>query len=118
MIFPQKRKISGPLQKPLDLPELQRVWRWERRMIWFNATSMALIIAGIVAFRYLSENVIYRRGVLVMIAALVVVGAIVQFREVCPRCKSKLGRQSRFVLPDFCRKCGVEFTRPHEFKQR
>jgi hypothetical protein len=112
MIFPEKRRFSGPAQKPLELPELERMWRWERRMIWFNATAMLLMIAGIVAFRYLSENVLYRRGVLVMIATLVVVGAFVQFREVCPRCKSRLGRQSRFVLPDSCRHCGVDFPRP------
>jgi hypothetical protein len=112
MLFPEKRRFSGPVQRPLEPDELTRVWRWERQMIWFNGAAMSLLIAGIVAFRYFSENVFYRRGVLVMIGALVVVGAIVQFREVCPRCQSKLGRQSRFVLPDSCRHCGVDFPRP------
>ena len=112
MLFPERKRVSGPIQKPLDEAELQRVWRWERNMIWFNGTAMALIIAGIVAFKYFAESSAYRYGVLAMIAALVVIGAYVQFREVCPRCKSLLGRQSRFVLPDSCRHCGVEYPRP------
>jgi hypothetical protein len=112
MLFPEKKRFAGPAQRPLDRAELLRIWQWERRMLWFNGIAMMLLIAGILSFHYLSENVLYRRGVLVMIAALAVVGGFVQFREVCPRCQSRLGRQSRFVLPDACRECGVEFPRP------
>jgi hypothetical protein len=112
MLFPEKKRFAGPAQKPLEGAELARIWTWERRMIWFNGAAMALLIGGILSFHYLSENVLYRRGVLVGILAMAVVGAYVQFREVCPRCQSRLGRQSRFVLPDSCRHCGVEFPRP------
>jgi hypothetical protein len=112
MLFPERRRVDGPVQQPLDQAELERVWRWERNMLWFNGTSMALMIAGIIGFKYFSESALFRYSLLAMIAALVVIGGFVQFRELCPRCKSRLGRQSRFVLPDACRECGVDFPRP------
>jgi hypothetical protein len=114
MLFPERRRVDGPVQPPLTQAELERVWRWERGMIWFNGTSMVLLIAGIIGFRYFSESALFRYGVLAMIPALTAIGAWVQFREACPRCKSLLGRQSRFVLPDACRTCGVKYPRPPE----
>jgi hypothetical protein len=112
MLFPERKRVGGPVQKPLDQSELERIWRWERNMIWFNGGAMVLLIAGIIGFRYFSESALFRYGVLAMIPVLTAIGAYVQFREVCPRCKSLLGRQSRFVLPNACRHCGVEYPRP------
>jgi hypothetical protein len=46
-----------------------------------------------------------------IVVALVVAGAVVQFRERCPRCRTLLGRQGRVLLPPQCSSCGVFFPR-------
>jgi len=53
-----------------------------------------------------------RRFVIAVVLALVLFAAYLQFREKCPRCGSRLGRQSRLILPDTCRRCGVAYPRP------
>jgi hypothetical protein len=97
---------------PLTPEDCAKIWRWERHMIVFYTIAMLALIGGIVAVGVWSDIALVRRSVLALILLLAVIGAYVQFREVCPRCGSKLGKQSRFVLPDECRNCGVEFPRP------
>jgi hypothetical protein len=95
---------------PLTRPELERLWRWERVMIRYYAMAMtAIAIAAALAVTY-GETPWARRSVLGLV--LVLAATVVQFRERCPRCGSRLGTQSRLLLPDKCRKCGVLFERP------
>jgi hypothetical protein len=99
-------------QQPLTQPELQRLWRWERRMIRYYAMAMTVIaIAAALAVAY-GDIVWVRRSLLTLVLALVLAATFVQFRERCPRCGSRLGKQSRLLLPDKCKTCGVVFERP------
>jgi len=43
---------------------------------------------------------------------LVVAAGFVQFGVRCPSCGYRLGRQSRLVVPEQCRSCGVPLRRP------
>ena len=97
---------------PLTRPELERLWRWERWMIRYYAMAMVVIaIAAALAITY-GDIPWARRSVLALVLALVLAATVVQFRERCPRCGSRLGTQSRLLLPDRCRTCGVRFERP------
>ncbi len=112
----RKPKTSGPPQKPLTRAELARVWRWQRHMILFHAAAMLLMIGIIVlANRYNATDLAWTLTIL-GVPVLLVLGAIIQFRERCPRCDARLGRQARMFLPNECKSCGVEFPRiddPH-----
>jgi len=97
---------------PLTRPELERLWRWERGMIRYYAMAMtAIAIAAALAVAY-GDIPWARRSMLALVLALVLTATVVQFRERCPRCGSRLGTQSRLLLPDKCRTCGVHFERP------
>jgi len=39
--------------------------------------------------------------------ALVVASVVLQFSVRCPSCGYRLGRQSRLLVPDRCRSCGI-----------
>ncbi len=81
-------------------------------MIRYYAMAMtAIAIAAGLAVTY-GETPWARRSALGLVLVLVLAAAVVQFRERCPRCGSRLGTQSRLLLPDKCRKCGVLFERP------
>jgi hypothetical protein len=47
----------------------------------------------------------------VPVVALVVAGGWLQFSIRCPACGYRLGRQSRLVVPERCRSCGVALRR-------
>ena len=81
-------------------------------MIRYYAMAMTTIaILAALAVTY-GESPWARRSALGVALVLVLAAAVVQFRERCPRCGSRLGTQSRLLLPDKCRKCGVVFERP------
>jgi hypothetical protein len=97
---------------PLTSQEVDRLRRWERRMIRSYATIIMVIAAGI------GLSLVYgeageMRFLVLGAAALIAIGvAVAQFRERCPRCQTRLGSQSLLLLPDRCRTCGVAFPRP------
>lgn len=105
---------SGPPPKPLDPQELARVHAWQRRMYWYYGGAMLCIITGFYLMLRFGENAWLRPALAGMIVALMAAGAVVQFRERCPRCGTLLGRQSRFILPAKCKSCGVAFPRAGE----
>ena len=39
--------------------------------------------------------------------ALALSAIVIQFSQKCPRCGYRLGRQTRLLLPDQCKQCGV-----------
>jgi hypothetical protein len=112
----RKPIYSGPPPKPLNRDELARVWRWQRHMILFHAAAMLLMIGIILlASRYNATDLAWTLTIL-GVPILLVLGAVIQFRERCPRCSTRLGRQARMFLPNECSGCGVEFPRtddPH-----
>lgn len=105
---------SGPAPKPLDEAELGRVLGWQRRMYAFYGAAMVLIATGFWLMYRFGEQAWVRPTLLVMLLGLMAGGAWVQFRERCPRCGTLLGRQSRFILPNKCKSCGVGFPRADE----
>ena len=97
---------------PLSPQEVDRLRRWERRMVRSYATVIMVIAAGIGLSLVYGEAGGVRYLVLGA-AALIALGvAVAQFRERCPRCHTRLGSQSLLLLPDRCRTCGVAFPRP------
>jgi hypothetical protein len=104
------RLPSGPAPKPLDAAELARVHAWQRRMYLFYGVAMILIFAGFYVTTRFQEVTWVRPLLATMILVLMGVGALVQFRERCPRCDFPLGRQSRLVLAAKCKSCGVGFV--------
>ena len=101
----------GPIPKPLDARELDRIWRWERLMIAYYVTATATLIVCLAAVLLVPMSGWLLNLVLVVLVATIAVGGAIQFRERCPRCRTLLGRQARFVLPELCKSCGVEFPR-------
>ena len=97
-------------QKPLAPAELARLRIWHRNMMLFYAAAMTVIIGAALLLPRIPQTTWAPRATLAVLAVLIVAGAIVQFRERCPRCLTRIGRQSRFVLPRQCRKCGVPFV--------
>lgn len=107
-----RAQSAAPAPAPLTRPELERLWRWERHMIRYYAAAMAILLAaGVLAMAY-SDVVWLRRGVLGLVVVLLLAATYVQFRERCPRCGMRIGSQSRLMLPNKCRRCGVAFDRP------
>ncbi len=97
---------------PLTPPELERLWRWERHMIRYYAMAVTVIAAAAAAAVAYGETPWVRRSMLALILLLVLAATYVQFRERCPRCGKRIGSQSRLLLPDKCKGCGVRFERP------
>ena len=97
---------------PLTGEEVDRLRRWERRMIRSYTVVIMVIAAGI------GLSLVYgeaggMRYLVLGAAALIALGiAVAQFRERCPRCGTRLGSQSLVLLPDRCGTCGVAFPRP------
>jgi len=108
------RLPAGPPPKPLDAPELARVLRWQRHMYAFYGVAMVMIAGGFYLMTVFAQAPWLRPLLLAMLLALILAGAWVQFRERCPRCGTLLGRQSRFILPNKCKSCGVGFPRADE----
>lgn len=105
----RRKPYSGPRPKPLEPAERARLKSWERGMVRFYALAMIALTAAIVAVGLWGDSTAVRRAVLIAILGLVLAATWVQFRECCPRCGTRLGRQSRLLLPPKCRHCGVKF---------
>lgn len=101
-------------QTPLTRPELERLWRWEHRIVRFYVVAIPLLIVALAAALAYSEVVWLRRSLLGLVVGLVAVASLVQFSERCPRCRAKLRPKSMLRLPARCLVCGITFERPPE----
>lgn len=106
-----RAKIHTPKPDPLTPEECTRIWRWERQMLVFYTIAMLLISGAVVFIAFAGDQQWARLSVIGMIVTLMAIGWFVQFRESCPRCGVKLGRQARVLLPVKCKSCGVQFPR-------
>lgn len=100
------------MAEPLNQDELQRLWRWERHMMRFHAVALTALALGAGAAYLYSDIAWVRRSILVLVVALVVAATLLQVRETCPRCRSRLRTKSLLRLPDKCGVCGIPFPRP------
>ncbi len=98
--------------EPLSHDELQRLWRWERHMTRFHALAMALLVLCAAAAYFWSDIAWVRRSLLGLVLLLVGAATVLQLREKCPRCGSRLRTKSLLRLPARCNICGVAFERP------
>jgi hypothetical protein len=110
----KSRNPSQPPPSPLSPDELGRVHQWQLRMIWFYGCAMICIAGGYYLMSRFADVPWLRPPLLIMLLALLIAGAVVQFRERCPRCGTLLGRQSRLILPNKCKSCGVGLRRAAE----
>ena len=100
------------IPEPLSRDELQRLWRWERHMTRFHAVAMTLFVLCAMAAFLWSDVVWVRRVLLAVVLLLVGAATMLQLRERCPRCGSRLRTKSLLRLPERCSMCGVAFERP------
>ena len=98
--------------EPLNRDELQRLWRWERHMTRFHAAAMTLLALCAAAAFVWSDIAWVRRLLLAIVVLLVAAATMLQLREKCPRCGSRLRTKSLLRLPDRCNMCGIPFERP------
>lgn len=96
-------------QKPLSSDERARLQLWHRNMMIFYSCAMTLLTAALFILPRTQDMPWVPRIILAILIFLIGVGAYVQFRERCPRCNMRIGRQSRFMLPKQCRSCGAPF---------
>ena len=101
----------GPMPKPLVAAELDRIWAWERQMIAFYITATIGLVGMLVLVLLFPASALIQNGGMLLLAVTLIGGAYVQFRERCPRCNVRLGRQARFVVPALCKSCGIDFPR-------
>jgi hypothetical protein len=99
------------LPEPLTRAELERLWLWESNTVRFHSVAMTVLVLSAAAAYFYSDVPWVRRSVLALVAVLVVAATILQVREKCPRCGSRL-RTKLFRLPARCHYCGVAFERP------
>lgn len=98
--------------EPLSRDELQRLWRWEHQMTRFHAAAMVVLVLCAGAAFLWSDMAWVRRSLLGVVVLLVVAATMLQLRERCPRCRSRLRTKSLLRLPERCMMCGVAFERP------
>ena len=91
----------------LNSNELQALKLWQKRMV----TVFSVIIAGLIGITGVDLVVGLSRTAawisFLVLIGLVVLGGLIQFGQRCPRCGYCLGFQSRLVVPDNCKKCGI-----------
>jgi hypothetical protein len=100
--------------EPLTRVELERLWRWERKMIRFHVAAFAVLALCALAAFFLSDIAWVRRSVLILVIGLVAAATVLQLSERCPRCGSRLRTKTLLRLPARCHFCGVAFDRPPE----
>jgi len=84
-----------------------RLLRWQRRMIATFVATWTYLILVVVAYEVFDASPEAVRWALVPALGLVAAGGWLQFSARCPGCGRRIGRQSRLVVPDRCRACGV-----------
>jgi len=89
-----------------------RLFRWQRRMVSLFIGTWAYILL-VIAFHLLANpppHVV--QLALIPALGLVIGGVCLQFSVRCPSCGYRLGRQSRLLVPDRCRSCGLSLRNP------
>ncbi len=96
----------------LNAEEIAHVLGWQRWMYRYYAFAAVAMLATLAFAQRYGESAASQLAVLVTVVVLVVAASIVQFHGRCPRCQTRLGRQTRLVMPPACRVCGVPFLEP------
>jgi len=92
--------------------EYERLMTWQHRMVGLFLGAMVAIFAVLLSsllFRFTPSIITYL--FLGLIIIFVIPAILLQFSERCPRCGHRLGLQTRLILPEICKHCGVSFKR-------
>lgn len=100
------------LPPPLTREEAARLHAWEGFLGRFYSASIIGLLAATALVFIFADVVWLRRGLMIALAALVVIATVIQRRVACPRCGARLGFPSRMRFPDFCPRCRAPFPRP------
>ena len=103
--------MTSHTERSLTEAELQRLNRWQKRMVatFILAMSLIVIFVPLKLVMGLTLEVEYFIGVIFIVLALA--GAVLQFSEKCPNCGARIGFQSRLILPPRCAKCKISFRK-------
>jgi len=86
----------------------RRLVQWQRRMVSSFIGMWVYVLLVIAVQVFLDPPAKLIRLALLPALCLVVFGGYLQFSIRCPSCGYCLGRQSRLVVPERCRSCGVD----------
>jgi len=104
----------GPLV-PLEPAQVDRLRRWWRRLITGFAAAVALLVVWALILLIAPDERWLPTLAIPFAAPLVVVGALIQRSQPCPRCGRRIRLATRLALPRRCAGCGVSFRLPgHE----
>ena len=117
-LIPPEQRLPDGEPKPLDEKERGQVTAWENLMTLYYVFAMVAILAAYSFAEKFGDSPEGRWMVLGLVIALVGGATYVQFAGRCPRCRTYLGRQTRFALPQNCKICGVPFPRKKTFLDR
>ena len=101
----KRAKLRGV--QDLSNIEREQLRSWQRRLVIAFVVTIAgllIVFAADIVFGFSP------RGALLAFSALLVLALaamVIQISQKCPRCGYRLGRQTRLLLPDRCKKCGV-----------
>jgi hypothetical protein len=90
----------------------QRLLRWQRRMVATFVGTWVYLLVVVAVDVLLDPPPRVVQLALLPALGLVIGGVWLQFSARCPACGYRLGRQSRLVVPEHCRSCGVALRRP------
>lgn len=93
--------------RPLERTDLLGLRRWQRWMLFIFVAMWFFLVAVFVAHLLLALPLWIVQLVILLDLGLVISGVALQFSARCPACGYRLGRQSRLLVPQRCRSCGI-----------
>jgi hypothetical protein len=93
----------------LSQAERKELFRWQRRMVTVFVATMAclFLLVGVDLLVGLTSR---QAGfAMVSLVGLAALGVYLQLSQRCPRCRYRIGYQSRLLVPERCKCCGVGF---------
>lgn len=102
--------------RPLDSGELQRLARWQIRMLVLYVTSIIYLLFLLVlsGSSNLPGDQLGADLAYILLLPLVGVAIYHQFSARCPRCGFALGLQTRLLVPSHCDRCGARLRQASE----
>lgn len=91
--------------------DFRRLLQWQRRMLALFVGTWAYILLVIAVDLLVQPPERVVQLALVVVLGLVIAGVWLQLSIRCPSCGYRLGRQSRLLVPDYCRSCGISLRR-------
>jgi hypothetical protein len=98
---------TRPGKSRLDADELAELQHWQRRMVSLFVITMSGLLLTVILDLLIGLSQATATIIFLVLVALVVLAGFVQFSQKCPACGYRLGFQSRLLVPDHCKCCGI-----------